>query len=105
MTPYINVGGANPISAITLQAMADLGYTVDVSLADDYELPGTVPPGAGADRAGRVYDLTGDVVRVPVRVIDADGRVVRVIPAPPGWRPPPSRGPAVLIDRRRDRNR
>ena len=35
MTSSFEVGTAQPISAITIQAMADIGYTVDVSLADD----------------------------------------------------------------------
>jgi len=31
--------GSNPLSAITIQAMADLGYHVDVSQAESYRLP------------------------------------------------------------------
>ena len=40
MTPY----GGDTLSAITVQALADLGYDVDVSQADAYTLPGA---GAG----------------------------------------------------------
>ena len=36
MTPY----GGDTLSAITVQALADLGYHVDVTQADDYTLPG-----------------------------------------------------------------
>ncbi len=32
---------SNPLSAITIQSMADLGYTVDVTKADAYTLPST----------------------------------------------------------------
>lgn len=84
MTPVLTFGAANPFSAITLQAMADVGYIVDVSLADDYQLPNTVPPDIAADETGEVFDLSNDVVRGPVMVLDQQGRVVRVIPGPPG---------------------
>ena len=91
MTPVLTLGAANPFSAITLQAMADVGYLVDVSLADDYQLPNTVPPDIAGDLAGPVFDLSNDVVQGPVMVLDPDGRVVRVIPPPPGT-PEPSFG-------------
>ena len=96
MTPTINLRDDEaPISAITLQAMADAGYKVDVSRADDYELPDPAvpPPGAPAKEDRAVFDLSNDVVWGPVTVLDADGRVIRVIPPPPGsvrW-PPPGR--------------
>ena len=32
--------GTKPLSAITIQSLADLGYTVDVTQADPYTLPG-----------------------------------------------------------------
>lgn len=100
MTPALTLGVANPFSAITLQAMADVGYLVDASLADDYQLPGTVPPDIAADHAGRVFDLSDDVVQGPIMVLDSDGRVMRVIPAPPGS-PAPSLGRhEVRIERR-----
>ena len=80
MTPSIDLESETPISAITLQAMADMGYVVDLARADDYELPGVE-----YRRRGRtVLDLSNDVVHMPVMVVDADGRVVRVIPPPPG---------------------
>ena len=84
MTPLLTLGASTPFSAVTLQAMADIGYVVDVSLADDYQLPNTVPPKVAGDQAGRVYDLSNDVVRSPVMVLDSDGRIIRVIPPPPG---------------------
>ena len=83
MTPTLELG-ANPFSAITLQAMADVGYLVDLSLADDYQLANPVPPDLAAEHAGQVLDLSNDVVQGPVRVLDRNGRVVRIIPPPPG---------------------
>lgn len=84
MTPVLTFGAANPFSAITLQAMADVGYIVDVSLADDYQLPNTVPPDIAARETGEAFDLSNDVVQGPVVVLDRQGGVVRVIPGPPG---------------------
>lgn len=96
MTPLLTLGTTNPFSAITFQAMADVGYVVDLSGADGYQLPNTVPP----DAVGQVLDLGNDVVRGPVMVLDSAGNIVRVIPAPPGAviRSGPSR-PVVEIER------
>ena len=38
MTPRLG-SGSNPLSAITIQALADMGYHVDVSQAESYQLP------------------------------------------------------------------
>ena len=85
MTPSLRLGVKNPFSAITLQAMADVDYEVDVSLADDYELPGSSapPPGPPGDSA-RVLDLSNDVAGTPVTVLGPDGTIIRVIRPPPG---------------------
>ncbi len=39
MTPGYNPDSSNPLSAITLQSLADMGYTVDLSQAEPYQLP------------------------------------------------------------------
>ena len=80
-----------PVSAITLQSMAAIGYEVDLSLADDYELPdpSLPPPAPPGEEDAAVFDLGNDVVWGPVTVVDADGRVIRVIPPPPGSMPWP----------------
>ena len=76
MTPFASLGTPDPLSAITIQSLADLGYTVDVSLAEPYTLPGLV----AADEAGtEVIDLGDDVLKGPIVVVDRSGRVVRVI--------------------------
>ncbi len=78
MTPFASIGTPDPLSAITLQSLADLGYTVDVSLAEPYTLPGLVAA-AELTEAIKLMDLGEDVLRGPVAVVDRDGRVVRVI--------------------------
>lgn len=76
MRPLNRLGVPETLSAITIQSMADLGYIVDVSLAEPYTLPGA---GAADEKPGRVVDLGDDVLRGPVRVFDLRGRPVRVL--------------------------
>ncbi len=78
MTPSVRIGGSSPLSAITIQSLADLGYSVDTTLADPYRLP-------DADAApdidpGRLIPYGDDIWRGPVVIVDRDGRIVRVIP-------------------------
>ena len=79
MTPRLN-RGTNSLSAITIEALADMGYSVDASLADSF----TLASGDAADIARPVHtiDLHGDVEQGPIMVIDGEGNVVRVIPGP-----------------------
>ncbi len=74
------------LSAITVQALADLGYVVDVTKADPYTLPGAgsvAPGGAASDgedgSAWPDFEFMDDVIRGPVMVVDSTGKVVRVI--------------------------
>ena len=79
MVPVVT-HGTQPLSAITIESCADMGYQVDLSRADDYRL-GT---GGGARRVGPrgpAPYLGDDVVRGPIRVVDRKGRVVRVYEA------------------------
>ena len=54
MSPYFKSGQTEPLSAITVQSLADMGYVVDASQADSFTLPaamsrmpGLVPKAAG----------------------------------------------------------
>ena len=76
MRPLNRLGVPETLSAITIRSMADLGYIVDVSLAEPYTLPGA---GAADEKPGRVVDLGDDVLRGPVQVFDLRGRPVRVL--------------------------
>ena len=67
------------VSAITVQALADLGHGVDVSKADPYTLPAQGQGDVAADAAETAFELGDDVLRGPVMVVDKDGKVVRVI--------------------------
>lgn len=78
MTPFQNSGVPDPLSAITIQSLADMGYTVDVSLAEPFTLPGAIAADI-ADPARRI-PYGEDIMTGPIIVVDRDGRVVRVIP-------------------------
>ena len=78
MTPFLDSdAGANPLSAITIQSLADIGYRVDAGEAEAYQLP---DPAAAARDRGREIFLGNDIRRKPIVVTDANGRVVDVIP-------------------------
>ena len=79
MSSFLFVNRREPLSVITLEALVDMGYHVDLSFADDYELDGPDADLAEGD-ATRAIDLSDDIGRGPVMVIDAQGRVVRIIP-------------------------
>ena len=81
MTSVQDRGAGDPLSPITIWSLADLGYTVDPSLAEEYALPGA--GGEAADlpkrQRARGIDLTGDVLSPPLLILDRNGRVVRRI--------------------------
>ena len=65
-----------PLSAITIQAFADMGYQVDVSKAEPYTLP-TQP--SAKPVVAHDLELRNCVLPGPIHVVDANGRVVRTI--------------------------
>ena len=79
MNPSYSPGRRSPMSAITIQSLADLGYQVDVGQADSYALPRAgLHAEAGVPPTGTV-SLGADVFQGPVAVVGPDGRVVRVL--------------------------
>lgn len=80
MTGYVTGGTSvpSPLSAITIQSLADLGYVVDVTAADPYRLPDA--EAARALKSTRRIPYGDDIWRGPIVVVDRDGRIVRVIP-------------------------
>jgi hypothetical protein len=74
MTGFLNLGG-NPLSAITVRSLEDLGYDVSVTGADAFTLDPTFR--IASQRRGR--RMINDVISEPIRRIDANGRVVGVI--------------------------
>lgn len=82
MTPFLDVGVANPLSIVTIQSLADLGYRVSTESADAYTVPQPNAVAPAAPSRG-VVPLIETPSRRPIRVIDDRGRVVRILP-PPG---------------------
>jgi hypothetical protein len=68
MTGYINTG-ENPLSAITVGAMQDMGYTVNFNGADSYTVSAALRMGGGA-----AFQLN-DIVLQPIMVLDRSGRI------------------------------
>jgi hypothetical protein len=74
MTGYISAAGVDmPLSIMTIQSVADLGYAVEPAAADPYTLPSASPaPGALFDDAIHLHD---DVVLEPLLHLLPDGTV------------------------------
>lgn len=79
MTPVLVRGESHPLSIVTIQSLSDLGYAVDLALADEYTVP--APGQDGGPNEGS-YDhalsLGGDAHAGPLRSVDPEGRVVEV---------------------------
>ena len=82
MTPFLSIGG-EPLSRITIESMADLGYGVNLNEAETYRITGLGASDAAAMPAGPVIDLSNDIARIPLRVYDQKGRLVRIVPPMP----------------------
>ena len=78
MTPFFTPGVSNPLSAISIQSMADVGYSVDVSQADPYSGSFSAPSRASS-KLNPVLDFGDDIRKGPVWVVDQKGRVIRVV--------------------------
>jgi hypothetical protein len=77
MTGFVDP--VDPLSRVTVASMADLGYTVNSAGADAYTLPPPAPPGLRAFLSGPRAELKNDVLRLPIRVVDEAGRLVKIV--------------------------
>ncbi len=84
MTGFISApaGQRNPLSAVTIASMADLGYTVSYTTADAFSLGGQTCPApllyAPNQPAGLVHvgnDVVHETLVKPIGVVGRDGRV------------------------------
>ncbi|WP_428275833.1 Ig-like domain-containing protein [Candidatus Palauibacter sp.] len=76
MTGY-SERGPEPLSAITVQSLADLGYSVDPATADSYRLS-DADMARAIDESERI-PYGDDIWRGPIVVVDEAGRIVRII--------------------------
>jgi hypothetical protein len=74
MTGFVS-GGQNPLSAVTVASLADLGYVVDEQAADDFALS----LAAAAVRTAPRIHLGDDLLRVPIRAVTSSGRMVGLL--------------------------
>ena len=81
MTPDFNTGDTNPLSAITIESLVDLGYSVDSSGADPFAPTFSAPARLTAP-GRRVINLRNDAYRGPLHVVDGSGNVIRTILRP-----------------------
>jgi hypothetical protein len=78
MTPELTAGIINPLSAITTESLADLGYTVDSSVVDSFSPTFSAPARLRAP-GRRVINLENDTYRGPLEVVDRFGKVIKTI--------------------------
>ena len=64
MTPTLARTPTQSLSAVTIQSMADMGYTVDVTQAESYTLP-TLPSGLVPKRSPAAPALPGNCEAIP----------------------------------------
>ena len=79
MTPVLVRGESHPLSVVTIQSLSDLGYAVDLALADEYAVP--APGNGGGSNGGNhdlVLSLAGDAQTGPLLSVDPQGRIVEV---------------------------
>lgn len=79
MTGYLN-NGANPLSLLTVRSLADLGYVVDLTAADNFFLTLSVQgqQGGSASVSPGTIKLHNDGWNGPQFTIDRNGRTTRM---------------------------
>lgn len=79
MTGYISSPGVkNPFSQMTIDALADIGYTVDTDPANDYVVPGASLMAPVSESTATLRQLPAP--RLPAFEIDQAGRVRPIVP-------------------------
>ena len=77
MTGFLDPNGPNPLSIVTVQSLADLGYKVNPDGAETFSLAAP-PTGSPSPSALAPLVLLNDLYTGPVRVIDRQGRITRI---------------------------
>jgi hypothetical protein len=73
MTGFVDPG-VNPLSRVSIASMADLGYSVNLLGADPYMLGASLRVFGGRP----ALELPNDVLRLPLHVVDGEGRLTRI---------------------------
>lgn len=76
MTGYVSAAGVrNPFSKMTIQALGDLGYTVDPDQSNDYVIPPPSLMGLRQGAASAGTELRMPAPRLPTYEVDRSGRI------------------------------
>lgn len=83
MTGYLNGSGSNPLSALTIGSLKDLGYVVDATKADAFFQAMSLEAGLMAlEPASTLIPFGDDIHRGPILELGRDGRPVGEVTAP-----------------------
>jgi len=74
MTGFLS-GATQPLSRTTAGSLQDLGYQVDLSAADPFDLSTAALRAAPALPEPAPLELVDDVLRLPLRTVDPDGTI------------------------------
>lgn len=77
MTPVTGPSASDPLSAISTESLADMGYVVNSAQADPFTL--TLPAAAAAEVPAGSIRFENDLLKGPMYVVDRNGRIIRVI--------------------------
>lgn len=84
MTGFLNAGGTglNPLSAITISSLRDMGYTVDMTQAESFSLAAALRAQESSSQSSpeSVIELIELELKGPIRAIDERGRVTALYP-------------------------
>jgi hypothetical protein len=78
MTGFIESSAFMPLSRMSIAALGDLGYSVNLGSADAYAVPAPGAPGAAAEPGTRIP--LNDVVVEPMYILNVDGSVEPIVP-------------------------
>jgi hypothetical protein len=76
MTPSLNSGVVNQLSAVSVASLEDMGYQVVFGSSDTYALP--APPAAMAASTGHIA-MIDDIWLGPIYRVDGNGRITGVV--------------------------
>lgn len=81
MTGYLN-SGENPLSALTIASLKDIGYVVDESKADFFFVQTNLMAGQGLQSMDQGIHLKDDIEKGPIYTLGNDGRPIGMPAAP-----------------------
>ncbi len=79
MTGFKNQDMANPLSRLSVASLWDEGYTVNYAGADAFALPPPIAALVAAESRERHLEFLDDVLRIPIQVVDDQGRPVKTL--------------------------